>query len=263
MKEPNSKIGLTLFNLRDYCKTKDELDETLRKVKEIGYQAVQVSGIGPISPEDVKELLDKYELYCCATHENMDAYEKNFEATVAKLKLWDCSFTALGSPGCTISNAEDVQSFIKRLTKVAKKFKAEGITFAYHNHHTEFVKFSDKTMLDEIYDNTTDDLYAELDVHWVQRGGGNPVEWLYKMKGRTSVIHYKDMALDFGNGLFEATPVFAEIGEGNMDWPGIIKACEDTDVRWYVVEQDQKSGDRDIFESMKISYDNMIKMGIK
>ena len=263
MKVPDSKLGVTLFNLRDYCKTKEDLDETLRRVKEIGYKSVQVSGIGPISPEDVKTLLDKHNLYCCATHENLDNYENHFEETVAKLKLWSCNFTALGSPGYSIKSAEDVDLFSQRLEKIAQKFQKEGITFAYHNHHTEFVKFSDKTMLEQIYDSTSNNLFAELDVHWVQRGGANPIEWLYRMEGRTSLIHFKDMALNFGDGKFEATPEFAEIGEGNLDWKGIIKACEDTNIRWYVVEQDQTRGKRDIFESIKLSYDNMIKMGLK
>jgi len=52
MKEPDTKIGVTLFNLRDYCKTAEDLDSTLAKIKEIGYQAVQVSGVG-VGPEVV------------------------------------------------------------------------------------------------------------------------------------------------------------------------------------------------------------------
>ena len=81
------------------------------------------------------------------------------------------------------------------------------------------------------------------------------------MKGRTSVLHFKDYALKF-DAENRTISEFAEIGEGNLNWEEIIKACVDTDVRWYVVEQDKTRGDRNIFESIKMSFDNMKAMGI-
>lgn len=262
MKAPNTKIAVTLFNLRDYCKTEKDLDDTLGKVKDIGFRAVQVSGVGPINPVVIKSLLDKHGLYCCATHENLDSYENSFENIVEKMKILECPFTAIGSPGNGFWTKSGTLNLASRLENIGKKFQQEGIIFGYHNHDSEFVKFTDKTFLDEIYDNTSPNLFAELDVHWIQKGGADPVEWIKKMKGRTYVLHFKDFALKFEEG---NNPVseFAEIGEGNLNWEEIIKACVKTNVRWYVVEQDTTRGDRDIFESIKISFDNMKSMGIE
>ena len=262
MKAPDTKIGVTLYNLRDYCKTEKDLDDTLGKVKEIGYEAVQISGVGPIDPEKIKALLDKHGLFCCATHENLNAYENDFDNIVKKLKTLECNFTALGSPGNGFWSREGVSDFASRMEIIGNKFKAHGITFGFHNHHREFAEFSDKTFIDELYDNTTANVFAELDVHWIQRGGADPIEWIRKMDGRTSVLHFKDFAMKFGEDQ-ELEPEFAEIGEGNLNWKGIVKACEDTNVRWYVVEQDRTRGNRDMFESIKISFDNMKAMGIR
>ena len=102
-----------------------------------------------------------------------------------------------------------------------------------------------------------ENLYAEIDVHWVTRGGGSPVRWIYKVAGRMPVVHFKDLVI------VDDKPVFCEIGEGNLDWPGIIKACEDINVRWYSIEQDTPFGDRDIFDSIAISFNNLKAMGIK
>ena len=33
----------------------------------------------------------------------------------------------------------------------------------------------------------------ELDVHWLQRGGVNPLEWIKKLEGRIKIIHIKDL----------------------------------------------------------------------
>lgn len=258
MKIPDTKIAVTLFNLRDYCQTAEDLDQTLAKVKKIGYQAVQVSGIGPIPPAKVKELLDKYELYVCATHEGLPALRNDFDAIVNKMKLWECDFTALGSPGLDFLSADGVKSLASELDQIGKKFKAHGIKFGYHNHDFEFEKVTDNIFLDELYSIAhPEHLYAEIDVHWVARGGGSPVAWINKVAGRMPVVHFKDLAI------LNRTPYFCEIGEGNLDWASIIQACEDTGVRWYSIEQDDTFKDRNIFESIKISFDNLTAMGVK
>ncbi|WP_231571708.1 sugar phosphate isomerase/epimerase family protein [Gordoniibacillus kamchatkensis] len=72
------------------------------------------------------------------------------------------------------------------------------------------------------------------------------------MKDRMKVVHLKDMAI-VGD-----QQVFAEIGEGNLNWPAILEACEETGVEWYVVEQDVCR--RDPFESLAISYRALAKL---
>lgn len=258
MKAPNTKIAVTLFNLREHCKTYEDLDATLEKVKDMGYQAVQVSAV-KLPPKQIKELVDKHGLYVCATHEGLPALRDEFDDIVVKLKTLECEFTALGSPGSEdVFNPEGVKRFASEMDEIGAKFKAEGLKFGFHNHHREFVKVTDKIFLEELYDSTNPEhLYAEIDVHWVTRGGGNPEAWIRKVAGRMPVIHFKDFAFVDGE------PKFCEIGEGNLDWPGIIKACEDTGVRWYSIEQDQPFGDRDIFASMALSFNNLKAMGVE
>jgi len=258
MKKPTTKIAVTLFNLRAHCKTAADLDTTLAKVKAIGYEAVQVSGIGKIEPQTVKELLDKHGLYVCATHEGLDALRANRPAIMDKLKLWECDFTALGSPGQIFSwSAEERSKLIKELEETGADFKKNGLMFGYHNHHFEFQKFNGSTFLETLYRETDPTkLYAELDLHWIQRGGQNPVDWIYKVEGRMPVVHFKDFTI------IDSEPYFCEIGEGNLNWQEIIKACEKTGVRWYSIEQDKELPGRDIFTSIEISYNNLKKMGV-
>lgn len=254
----NSQIGVTLFNLRDYCKTEADLDTTLGRVRDIGYENIQVSGIGPISPEKVRALADKHDLDIVASHEGGPALKENIQGIIDKLKAWDCDFTAIGSPGGIFDGkAESVPALLEDLKSFGEQFKAQGIRFGFHNHHHEFSKFGDKTLLEQIYELPSDVMYAEIDVHWVQRGGACPADWIYRVKGRMPVVHFKDFAI------VDGTPHFCEIGEGNLNWKDIIQACRDTDVRYMIVEQDATFGDKDIFESIKISYNNLVAMGLK
>ena len=52
----------------------------------------------------------------------------------------------------------------------------------------------------------------------------------------------------------------AEVGEGNMNWVGILAACKAIGVEWYAIEQDICQ--RDPFESLTISYRNLVRMGL-
>ena len=251
------QFGLTLFNLRDYCKTESDLDTTLGRVRDIGYKNIQVSGIGPIAPEKVRELADKYQLKIVASHEGAAGLRDNMADIIHKLKAWDCDFTAIGSPGEAFDwKGESVPAFLEEMKSWGTQMKEAGIQFGFHNHHQEFMKFDGKSLMDHIYDLPKDIMYAEIDVHWVQRGGANPVDWIYKVDGRMPVVHFKDFAI------VDAEPRFCEIGEGNLDWKNIIKACRETDVKYAIVEQDQTFGDKDIFASMKISYNNLVAMGL-
>jgi len=61
-------------------------------------------------------------------------------------------------------------------------------------------------------------------------------------------------------GIREGKQIFMEVGEGNLNWEEILCACEEAGVEWYIVEQDESY--RSPFESIKISKENLKKMGI-
>ena len=60
---------------------------------------------------------------------------------------------------------------------MAHRLAEHGIELYYHTHHLEFQKFDGEYLLDIIKNNTTK-LGFELDVHWIQRAGVNPVEFV-------------------------------------------------------------------------------------
>lgn len=259
MNLPDSHIAVTLYNVREYCQTESDLDCTLDKLCKIGYKAVQVSGV-PLEPEVIKKQLDKHGLFCCATHDGLAMINEETQRLIDKMHTLECDFVALGAP--PIEYIKDRAKF-DELTAIfnekGQQLLSEGIRLGYHNHHFEFAHLEPhKTVLELFYEKTCSKcVFSELDVHWVQRGGCNPETWIRKLAGRIPVIHFKDFAM------IEMNPVYCEIGEGNLEWNKIIQACRDTNVRWYSIEQDSPFPGRDIFDSMKISFDNLRAMGVK
>ena len=53
----------------------------------------------------------------------------------------------------------------------------------------------------------------------------------------------------------------AALEADEKNWPAILEAGREAGTRWYIVEQD-RCYDRDPFDSLKISYDNLKAMGL-
>jgi sugar phosphate isomerase/epimerase len=240
-------IAAQLYTLRDYLKTPDQIYETLKKVKEIGYNAVQVSGMGPVDPLQLKKMIDEIGLKICVTHISYDRLKNDIDAVIMEHKLWECEYVGLGSMPKEFRNSREGYSvFLRNISEIAKKISQSGLKFVYHNHRFEFEKFDGKTGFDILLDKTDYETFGfELDTYWVQAGGANPVDYIKKVEGRMGVVHFKDMAIK------DDQQIFAEIGEGNLDWDSIIKECRRTGVKWYAVEQDICQ--RNPFDSLNIS----------
>src|SRR5512136_1468926 len=249
-------LAAQLYTVRDYMKTASDFAATLKKVSAIGYKVVQVSGIGPIADADVKAALDDAGLACCITHVRLPWPWKDVDAVIAQHKLWNCKNVAVGAmpPEYRVDEV-GFRRFCAEANAIGRKIYEAGLTFSYHNHSFEFVHFGKRTGLDLLYEET-DPRYvqAELDTYWVQHGGGDPAAWIKKFKNRMPVVHFKDMVILNGQ------PTMAEIGEGNLNWPPILAACREAGVEWYAVEQDECQ--RDPFESLRISYNNLRAMGL-
>jgi sugar phosphate isomerase/epimerase len=245
------QVAAQLYTIRSHLKTVKDASESLKKVRKIGYRAVQVSGVGPDVPDTELASMCKNEgLTICATHERSDVILNNPMAVAERLHLFDCKYTAYPHPSnVDMNNSESVMGLIKGLNESGRILRGEGITLAYHNHQCEFIKLNGKIILDLIYDKTDANyLQGEIDTYWVQCGGGNPAEWCRKLKKRLPLLHLKDYGITADNNR-----TFAEIGYGNLNWPEIIREAERSGCQWFIVEQDECPADP--FDSLKKSFD--------
>ena len=250
-----SRIAAQMYTLREFTKTPADIATTMKKVRNIGYEAVQLSALGPIAPPELKSILDGEGLTVSSTHISFDRMRDDPEGVIEEHRILECKHTAIGGMPTDYRNAEGFHKFAKEASEVAKKLAEGGLTFSYHNHSFEFEKFGDKTGL-EILRTESDPRYfnLEIDTYWVQHGGGDPADWIMKCKGRIPLLHLKDMTNKAGQQLM------AEIGEGNLNWPAIFEAAGDAGVEWYLVEQDICQ--RNPFESLAISLRNLKAMGV-
>ena len=249
-------IGAQLYTLRDYLKTPADIARTLSKVRKIGYQAVQVSALGPIAPKELRKILDNEGLYACATHIGIDVLTKETRKVIEEHKILGAKYVVCPGLPTELHNAKGYRKVAKELSRVGRILAKSGLVLAYHNHAIEFEKYGDRLGLEILFEESDPKyLQAEIDTYWVAYGGGDPADWCLRCAGRLPVVHLKDM------GIQKNQQIMMEIGEGNLDWKTILSACKKAGTEWYLVEQD--TCQRHPMESLKISLDNLHRMGLK
>ncbi len=259
--------GVQIFTVRDFLNNTEEVEATLRKIRDIGYDSVQAWTPSFMTHIEFKALLDEIGLKTCSAN---GSYEKMLEDTAAieeaieQAKIFGVEYIAIGTlPKEMRESEQGYRQYTENINKIASELKKENLKLLYHPHALEFFSLGGglKGMDIMLNESDPDGLHFALDTHWLTAGGVSVVDWIYKVKGRMKVIHFKDYAIVGGAQKIEdVCKTFAEVGEGNIDWPKVIDACNDTGVEYAIVEQDTCPGDP--FDSLKISFNNMVKFGM-
>ena len=275
-------IGIQMSTIK---KKVDELGayETLKACAEMGYHCMEVSQI-PMTAENVSGMRKACREFGIKIAANTAALEpmapgmpgeylvSDFDKIVEDCKALDTNMLRIGMlPITCMGSREKAVDFVKRADEMAERLGEHGIDLYYHNHHVEFVKYDGQYLLDIIRDNTKK-MGFELDIHWIHRGGENPVEFVKKYAGRIRLLHLKDYRISevkLPEGKFDpktfmqsftSNVQFAEVGEGSLPVKECIEAGLAGGSEYFLIEQDDTYG-RDPFESLKISRDNLIALG--
>jgi len=245
-----SQVAAQLYTVRDQCQDAAALAATAKKIRAIGYTAVQLSGIGPIPDSEQVAIMQGEGLTICATHEPSPQILDEPGRVIDRLQRLGCKLTAYPYPaGIDFTDAAQVHTLVRKLDAAGAKLRAAGMQLGYHNHAIEFVKYQGAPVLEYIYAQTApENLVGELDTFWIHYGGGDVVAWTRKLRGRQPFIHLKDYGFTKEN-----KHTWCEIGAGTLPFDRIIAEAEAGGCEWFIVEQDTCPGDP--IESLRQSFD--------
>src|SRR5437899_9707742 len=185
-----------------------QLGGVLGRLREIGYEVVEVAGLGPRTIDQFGEELARAGLNACAVHAGLDRLTGDFDAVVEECKRWRCEYVVVPAIPESYRSADGYRRFAAEATAIAIRLREHGLRLAYHNHAFELERHDGQTGLETIFASArSDTLQAELDTYWLQFGGVNPATWIRRFKDRVPFVHLKDMAISRG------VPVDVEIGE--------------------------------------------------
>ncbi len=155
------------------------------------------------------------------------------------------------------------------LTQVGEIFLASGVKACFHNHVGSFIETRQEV----------DDLWAQVDRSKVFQGpdighlawaGADVTQFCNDYASEIKALHIKDiypgvmqegLSKGWTYGEFSAAGIFAELGEGMVDFPAMFDILNQAGYEgWLIVETDRTTKDS-AFESAKISRDYLKSLG--
>jgi sugar phosphate isomerase/epimerase len=133
------------------------------------------------------------------------------------------------------SDAAGWTAFGERLQRAGAPYRAAGLGFGWHNHDFEFKTLADGSLPQARIFEGGPDLEWEIDVAWVIRGGADPMAWIETYKNRITAAHVKDIAPAGQNADQDG---WCDVGDGTVDWKGLLAALRGIGVKHLVMEHD-------------------------
>jgi sugar phosphate isomerase/epimerase len=279
------KIGVQAMMLKQQVADRGAY-EVWKQLSDIGFSVVEVSQIEltPQTRDQIARAGDEFGMSVAAISAGMgekggggnDSLRESFAKIVSDCQALGTNRVRIGMlPMQSLASKEALINFARDTNEMAKRMADHGIILSYHNHHIEFARIDGQHLLDLIRDQAPD-LRFELDVHWIQRGGMDPVTVLKKYAGLVDLVHLKDYRIAIPpKDAFDALAAgdqatyqehwskivqFAEVGQGNLDFAGVVDAGVDGGAEYLLIEQDDQYG-RDIFDCLAESREHLIKLG--
>ncbi len=265
-------IGIQLYTLAKPLS--DDFPGVIKKLAEFGYKNLEFAGPyyfsteeeiknNPLismmglsgygyhghTPKEIRTMLDDLGLTSKSVHISDSSLKHSMDEAISAAKIIGQEYIL--SPMFIGQSADDYKAAAELYNKFGEKCKAAGISYGYHTHSQEFAVYEGLTAFDILVQNTDPDLCCfELDLYWAAVAGVDPVEQIKKYPGRVKLLHIKEMTQKMdkvyaSNEPFDDMTIAMElmrnqtiIGEGIIDFKGIILQVDESGIDYMVIESD-------------------------
>jgi sugar phosphate isomerase/epimerase len=225
---PADGIGMHLYTMRDALG--DDYAGTLKRLAEIGYRTVGVSGRFGHSAADIRSFADDAGLRIVLEHVGYNRLTDDFGGALADVQALGGKWIVVPSLPTELHTPDGFREAAAAFTVAGRAARDAGLQLLFHNHGHDFAEVDGQVLFDILLDEVEPDLLGfELDLYWVVNGGRDPVDYFRDHPGRFPALHVKDMAAD---GSFE------DVGAGRLDFPAMFALAEHGGVEQWLVEHD-------------------------
>ncbi|MBX2821276.1 MAG: sugar phosphate isomerase/epimerase [Rhodothermaceae bacterium] len=239
-----SPLGVQLWSFRS--KAQNDPMGTFEMTADMGFTHVETAGLYGMPAEEFATAIEDAGLKVTSMHASYDEFKNDIETVIANAKAVGAQYAGIAwypheQGNFTLETAEQA---IADFNSFGKSLNDAGLTFFYHNHGYEPSPNpnGEGTLLDLIIDETDPELVAfEMDVLWTWLPDVDPVELIQRHPGRFKLMHIKDMKQGLERGsLSGGLPAEQKsvIGEGQVDWPVLLKAAEDDGFEHFYLEDE-------------------------
>lgn len=233
-------LGIAPYTFREYFPK--SVPDTLDIIVKMGFTSIEGGG-GDMDPREYKKLCDEKGLSIPSMGADYQTLVKDPMSVVEKAKIFGAEYVMTAWIPHETGNFtfENASKAVQDFNTFGKVLAEHGITFAYHAHGYEFQPYKNGTLLDYMMKNTNPDYVSfEMDIFWIQFGGGDPAALLEKYGERWKLMHIKDMKKGIKKDLTGLTDTNnnVAVGDGELNIPAIMKAAKKVGIKHYFIEDE-------------------------
>jgi sugar phosphate isomerase/epimerase len=229
------------------CKDEKTTLSTLKRIKQVGYDGIELNLFMIESTPFIVRLLTKTagmpvgkganiywpdmlkesRLKATSLHADLGSLENRIDEVISKARELDTNKIVItGMYRFDYGNYDDVKSLAKRLDKVGARLHESDLQLLYHNHNVEFLKVDNKyTAYEMILKDTDPDLVkVEFDSYWPAEAGVDFIPLMEQLGERLVLYHINDRGTRLKK--VPITPILKsdsiELGHGNMPLKRIL-----------------------------------------
>jgi len=238
-----SPLGIEAYTFRKSFPV--DAAKTLDTIKMMGFTELE-GGSGNISPQEFRKLCDERGIRILSTGASYDQLIQHPDSVVYRAKILGATYVMCAwiPHDNGVLSFENAKKATEDFNKAGKFLKENGLTLCYHAHGYEFQPYGNGTLLDYIFNNTNPRYVSfEMDIFWIQFGGGNPRELLKKYGSRWKLMHLKDLRKGAKKDLTGLTSAENDVpvGTGEVDIPSILKEAKKIGIRHYFIEDESNN----------------------
>ncbi|HZZ20572.1 MAG TPA: sugar phosphate isomerase/epimerase [Opitutaceae bacterium] len=258
-----TQVGLQLWSLR--AQLTASIPDGMAEAKKLGFTEVESAGTYKHPAKELRDLADANGLKIVGAHIPYGELQNDLAGSIAQAKTLGASYVIVAwVPHDKEFDVDQAKAAAKNFNLWGAEMKKAGLGFGFHTHGYEFKPLADgSSAFDVMMSQTDPDLvFCEMDVFWVVQGGIDPVKLLQKYPGRFKAFHIKDMKKGAPIGLYEGHAPASDnviVGQGLMDWPGIIAQAKKSGVQYYFIEDETS----DPIGNIPPSLDYLATLGLK
>lgn len=238
-----------------------EARQTLRAIKEAGYDGIELCGfmihpmgwmirlltgaagmpVGKGGRLDWHTLVKESGLQVVSLHLDMGTLERDIKAAAAEAGSFETNHIVItGMYRFDYGDEGAVRALADRLNLAGKALKKEGISLLYHNHNVELRHVSSAKRAYDILLEETDPEYVnfEFDSYWFAEGGADTLLWMRKLGDRMKLWHINDRGSRVSGA--SMTPILKsdsmELGTGNMPLNALMEQAKSVNCEGVILE---------------------------
>ena len=270
--------GVQQIMLGSVCKTEAQTKETLKHIKQAGYDGIELNGfmirptpfvvrmltkfagmpVGKGGKYNWKELLSEAGLRTIAIHEDLGSIQRDPDMIIKEANEFQTNHIVItGMYRFDYSDKNAVCKLAAALNHSAEELKKSGIRLSYHNHNCEFRKVEPGLTAYELLIRETDPELVgfEFDSYWPTEAGVSALDLMKRLGSRMKLYHITDRGTRITGP--SMTPILTsdsvELGDGNMNLTALIKQAKSVNVDAVILETHKNWIDKSPVKSLERS----------